>query len=1162
MLISVQHLSLRLVWHDRGWDGCVCDRPDLNVYCQGQFSVQGDFIKEEKDVDWELKHKGQTCAEIYQKQNRIPPCTWTIGAFSKLETPHIHIHPFFDNAKPRPETFPEFSAGTWAMDQMYDPRTKQLVPEFEQREQNIKSYFDRFVEGKSLVFFYVNYDNPLNSDDKKYVLVGISRLKKFGPSLTFEGLNEWQLKTSGNRVWSRYVQHEYDEGRGVRIPYQAYLKAGKTREEIAPILVEITGELARRFKYVTRPLSDDDACELIQRTIESIRRVKKDGIVKEDWDAHLEWLNEILGTTWTDRGLYPGLGSVLEVLGMRDGTTFVKDLTSKKTSEDLRSYIFDSLNSGNPPEWAAKVGSVWHQYSDAKQKILRRLCSFDLTKKQMDKIVSEKRDETGIESSLEAIVGNPYIISEEYKGEDEDDVIGFYRIDNGLLPYGLSGKQPEIDLEDSRRIRALMIEKLNSDKNNTGHCFLDLSDIIEYVEDSQADWRKCSPTFEKVMAERTFYEQPKKLAFFEHEGRKFVYLRQLLGDEKIVHERIEKMLPKTYAESEKIDWKQRLTLPHEPIPDDVYQKVLEQQAAAVQNSFLRKLSVITGAAGTGKTTILRTLIPAIKTQKPGASFLLLAPTGKARENLAHKTGMLEETMTIHRALMKHGWLSKKSYRFVENKKKMIEASNIIIDEASMVDLELLAHLFRAIQWAVVERLIIVGDANQLPPIGFGRPFFDIVDYLQKNHEEAIKHLTINCRQLIQQTNVLKLASLYTESPDKDFDALLNKIEKGEELGDDLETVFWDEQKDLYERLHERLKNLLEHEGIENGKDNLSIEALLDIRLGSVRGKPSDVFSIDYFQILSPYRGEYFGTSGLNLELQTKYRQKEISWLGFLEGFTTGDKIIQVRNTTIYTKQQNFDVYNGELGYVHYVPGPGKKRFGINVNFTDSQEKIESSVPYAKKIIDRNLELGYAITIHKSQGSEFDIVFLVLPREETRLISRELIYTALTRSRKKLVLFLQKDIRPLLTASSSGKSAIRLRNTSLFDFRFSSEKYRFNDLIHRTSKGDYVRSKSEVIIANYLWDHDVFYKYEEPLWSKDRTEWRLPDFTIKLEEGGTYFWEHLGRLGTDPQYTEDWEDKKKWYERNGYVSMLITSNEIGGFDSKKIEQIAKDNLGIA
>jgi len=140
------------------------------------------------------------------------------------------------------------------------------------------------------------------------------------------------------------------------------------------------------------------------------------------------------------------------------------------------------------------------------------------------------------------------------------------------------------------------------------------------------------------------------------------------------------------------------------------------------------------------------------------------------------------------------------------------------------------------------------------------------------------------------------------------------------------------------------------------------------------------------------------------------------------------------------------------------------------------------------------------------------------------------------------------------------SAILLRNTSIFKFRFISEKYRANDLIHRTDrldKAEYVRSKSEVIIANELLRHNISYEYEQQLYAKDHSDWVLPDFTIQYE-GDTWYWEHLGRL-KDPEYVAQWERKMQWYARNGYDSRLVITEEVKGFDSPKIVQIIKERF---
>jgi len=93
------HLSTRIVWHDRGWDGHVCDHPAKNVYCTGQYSVGADFIRENKDVDWEEAKAGSLCSDLYNGEQRIPPCMWTINAFSSDENPVGHVHPFIQEQR-------------------------------------------------------------------------------------------------------------------------------------------------------------------------------------------------------------------------------------------------------------------------------------------------------------------------------------------------------------------------------------------------------------------------------------------------------------------------------------------------------------------------------------------------------------------------------------------------------------------------------------------------------------------------------------------------------------------------------------------------------------------------------------------------------------------------------------------------------------------------------------------------------------------------------------------------------------------------------------------------------------------------------------------------------------------------------------------------------
>jgi len=200
-------------------------------------------------------------------------------------------------------------------------------------------------------------------------------------------------------------------------------------------------------------------------------------------------------------------------------------------------------------------------------------------------------------------------------------------------------------------------------------------------------------------------------------------------------------------------------------------------------------------------------------------------------------------------------------------------------------------------------------------------------------------------------------------------------------------------------------------------------------------------------------------------------------------------------------------------------------------------------------------------VHKAQGSDFRKVFVVLPKD-SRFISRELLYTALTRSRDQLALFLEgSDASFLYELTRPEKSETARRNTNLFRgvVREQSTEVPYADhLIHRTEKGHMVRSKSELVIANMLHHLGIDYEYERVLEGEDDHRRLRPDFSFIDAAGDLIVWEHLGMLGRS-DYRRGWEWKKEWYRKNGYVlgENLFTTedDERGGLDSEVVRRTA-------
>jgi hypothetical protein len=289
----------------------------------------------------------------------------------------------------------------------------------------------------------------------------------------------------------------------------------------------------------------------------------------------------------------------------------------------------------------------------------------------------------------------------------------------------------------------------------------------------------------------------------------------------------------------------------------------------------------------------------------------------------------------------------------------------------------------------------------------------------------------------------------------------------------------------------------------------------------------------------------------------------------------GDKVINNRNWTV-PKSRVFPkpedrayLANGEIGVVvghRRTKAKNWKPEGPEIEFSTQPGTVFKF--YQSDFSDEGdaaVDLAYALTIHKSQGSEFDVVFLVLPRSPL-MLSRELLYTALTRQRTKVVVLHQGDATELQRLSSEHHSSTATRLTNLFKapnpvpVRGLKNRFLEERLIHITTRGDAVRSKSEVIIANLLHAKGLDYHYEAPLELDGVTKY--PDFTIEDDSTGiTYYWEHCGMLH-DPGYRARWEEKKQWYAAHGITedggangTLIITRDQAnGGFDAAAVANL--------
>ena len=1129
-----------------------------------------EYIRDSRDDKLEKENAGKDFSKV---EGYEPPCSSEISLFSatparithkdpldwrRLPDSEEELEPFSFCARPYGRMFSTEKGVTWESNP-------------EEQLERLNDYFDAIEEKHSLVFFYTNHGNPLVDEAGDRLLIGVARIIKRGAQLYFPKTSRYPEEYP---IWSRTITIDHP-AQSVILPYHEYLKKGL---DPTHIICRVPGSLREQFSYVSEHMTDDKAVIALEAILQATKIAQSEKKVSEDWDSKIKWLDKVLAETWANRGAYPGTGSVLEYLEMSKGTIYqyeVLQQVSKKGKDPIK-HLLAVLEKKKPAETKFKkdletASREWLELPESRKKLLTTLCLFGLTKEQVERVSNPKlRKDAGIFTKEdEEIVENPYLISEQDIGGKDSAPIGFEQIDNGMIPPPDAAKtwknHEEISPNDKRRVRALLVDVLKS-AAQAGDTLLSFDDALTRISKRLPDERKCNPDPEIIIHQSEFYQ--KAVSFDPESENQFFALPRLRQMEIETSNQINELLTSDPRPPSNVGWQSKLEKElgkagETHLEAEVEKRAQKEKAEALEKIFTNRFSVLTGRAGTGKTTVVKILLQGIAEKEGRPDILLLAPTGKARVRLQKLAE--REALTVHQFLNKSGWMDRNTFTLKESGEKQVGASTIIIDEASMIPIDLLGTLFRAIRFNDVRRLILIGDSNQLPPIGPGRAFVDTIGWLDED-EKRRKHLVYLRERARQQkesetSEALKLSDGYiADYPSPNDDEMLSEISRGYNKGD-LEVHFWNTIEELYDVLGKRMLELLSLD--ESEKAYVSFNKSLGIGADTDKDPES-------WQILSPVRMQRFGTREINRLIQRKYRKglmESCRWNRKAtrpfgdEHIVYTDKVIQIVNsprkgwTTSYVDGY---VANGEVGCVtNTSKGTKRSSDSMDVRFS-TQPNL--TYRYYRPEVDENLELAYAITVHKAQGSDFEIVFLILP-QKARTFSRELLYTGLTRFRKKLVLLIEKDIAPLRIFRKMQESETLLRNTNLFTPIVRPEGVKLpypEKLIHRTLTGELVRSKSEVVVANVLTKLGIDYKYEEPL-EVGPHDFRLPDFTISFK-GKTWYWEHLGMLNLE-SYRKEWEQKKAWFEKHKLIDKVITSQDgaDGSIDSLKIEKTAKERI---
>ena len=253
------------------------------------------------------------------------------------------------------------------------------------------------------------------------------------------------------------------------------------------------------FKYGSREVSNDDAIEIINQLINSVDVLIEIGDDTENWEERKKWLNSVLNELWKARGPYPGFASAMINMGLETLVAHYVSMTNEQDMKLFREEVKDLLEGEKDDVFGCKVANLktirreFQLREDEEQKLLLEILPrFDLTSEQMANILCDNREDVSITASLAEIVENPYIIFEQYVGMDSDDVIPFYKIDNGIIVSPEYGINNLFDVGDSERLRAFCVDELN---RIAAHSFGKADTIVQFVNsrlDRMPEWKRYS----------------------------------------------------------------------------------------------------------------------------------------------------------------------------------------------------------------------------------------------------------------------------------------------------------------------------------------------------------------------------------------------------------------------------------------------------------------------------------------------------------------------------------------------------------------------------------------------------------------------------------------------------------------------------------------------
>jgi len=622
------------------------------------------------------------------------------------------------------------------------------------------------------------------------------------------------------------------------------------------------------------------------------------------------------------------------------GPTYAKKLVKKFGPEvfniiDDRSKRLEEVE-GIGPKRRQEIKKSWE-----KQKSVRRIMVF-LHQHGISTARAVRIYKTYGDESIKKLRNNPYRLSHDLHG------VGFKTADVIASKLG-------INFDDLSRIEAGLHFALQTATGN-GHCALPEIELIESATELLGvDQIKIEDCLNKIITKREVTKD-------EINSVPMIFPPQLIASEKIISERILNLAsrkpdyPKFEIEKA-LSWCQK----------KIGYSLAQGQRKAVELALRERVLIITGGPGVGKTTILRSVLMILRAKK--VAPILCAPTGRAAKRMSESTGL--EASTIHRLLEFKGH----SGKFSHDENNPVEGDLFIVDEASMIDTQLMSSFLRALPKNA--HLILVGDVDQLPSVGPGSVLSDMIN----SNELPVARLN----EIFRQSSESRIITAAHEINEGILPIELTKSAKNDPKSD-----FFFISSDEPEKTSETIANIVSR----RIPENLGLDPVNDI------------------QVITPMHRGSLGTQALNRKLQDSLNPANESTFEierFGARYRVGDKVIQTRNN--YDKE----TLNGDIGKVIEIStDPGK----IIIQFSGQR-----TVSYEPGELDE-ISPAFAITVHKSQGSEFPCVVIPVSTQHFLLLQRNLLYTAITRGSRVVVLVGQKKAAAMAVKNIDTKERYR------------------------------------------------------------------------------------------------------------------------------------------